>query len=185
MKDVRLWGENGGCGACGEAHSEEDDPCADLDEPRDPAVCAVGALSNRQRQVAELAARGLAQKVIADDLGIAQSTVATHLRKVLRRTGLRRFQLPAAMLGHADRGAGVGPDLAELTTAEREIIAAALDGWSNAQIARRRQRSPRTVANQLAAAYRKLSVASRGELFAAVRLVGGADAAMGEVRKAG
>jgi DNA-binding CsgD family transcriptional regulator len=60
---------------------------------------------------------------------------------------------------------------AELTAAEWEIATAALEGLSNAAIAARRGRSPRTVANQLASIYRKLRVASRAEL--AARLLGG------------
>ncbi len=53
-----------------------------------------------------------------------------------------------------------------LSRAEREVVALALKGLSNSEIACARRTSIRTVANQLAAAYRKLSVASRLELFA-------------------
>lgn len=51
-----------------------------------------------------------------------------------------------------------------LTPAERDIVRRVLDGASNAQIARARGRSPRTVANQLAAIFRKLGVFSRAKL---------------------
>jgi DNA-binding NarL/FixJ family response regulator len=53
-----------------------------------------------------------------------------------------------------------------LSDAERKVALAALAGLSNAAIARRRGTSPRTVANQLAALYRKLGVRSRTELAA-------------------
>jgi DNA-binding CsgD family transcriptional regulator len=53
-----------------------------------------------------------------------------------------------------------------MTRAEREIAAHVMNGHSNASIARRRGTSSRTVANQLAALYRKLRVGSRTELAA-------------------
>jgi DNA-binding CsgD family transcriptional regulator len=55
---------------------------------------------------------------------------------------------------------------AGLTAAEREVAALAAAGLSNGDIARRRGRAPRTVANQLASVFRKLGVASRAELAA-------------------
>ena len=53
-----------------------------------------------------------------------------------------------------------------LTQAEREVVSLALKGWSNSRIAATRASSPRTVANQLANAYRKLEVGSRTDLYA-------------------
>jgi DNA-binding NarL/FixJ family response regulator len=41
-----------------------------------------------------------------------------------------------------------------------------LEGWSNGQIARHRNRSDRTVANQVACAFKKLGIGSRAELYA-------------------
>jgi DNA-binding CsgD family transcriptional regulator len=57
-------------------------------------------------------------------------------------------------------------DLATLTEAEREVARLVADGCSNQAIAARRGARPRTVANQLAAIYRKLAVSSRSELVA-------------------
>jgi DNA-binding NarL/FixJ family response regulator len=54
----------------------------------------------------------------------------------------------------------------DLTPAEQQVALAALSGLSNADIARMRGSSPRTVANQLAAIFRKLGVRSRSELAA-------------------
>jgi DNA-binding CsgD family transcriptional regulator len=54
-----------------------------------------------------------------------------------------------------------------LSDAESVILAAILEGRSNAEIARTRRRSVRTVANQVASLFRKLRVRSRGELAAA------------------
>ena len=55
---------------------------------------------------------------------------------------------------------------ADLTGAEYEVAVFVLAGRSNAEIARTRQVSPRTVANQVASLFRKLGVSSRGELVA-------------------
>ena len=55
-----------------------------------------------------------------------------------------------------------------LSATEREVVHLALSGLSNAQIGKRRRTSPRTIANQLAAAYRKLGVRSRAELAALI-----------------
>ena len=54
----------------------------------------------------------------------------------------------------------------ELTNAERHVVVALLQGKSNAEIARERGTSPRTIANQVAAVFRKLGVRSRAELAA-------------------
>jgi DNA-binding CsgD family transcriptional regulator len=56
---------------------------------------------------------------------------------------------------------GPGP---QLTDAERQVAFRALNGNSNAEIARRRNTSVRTVANQLQAVFRKLRIGSRTEL---------------------
>lgn len=55
-----------------------------------------------------------------------------------------------------------------LTAAEREIVRLLLSGLSTGEMARLRGRSYRTVANQLAAIYRKAGVASRAELVASL-----------------
>ena len=53
-----------------------------------------------------------------------------------------------------------------LSPAEREVALLAVQGATNAAIARRRGTSDRTVANQLAAVFEKLGVHSRAELAA-------------------
>jgi len=53
-----------------------------------------------------------------------------------------------------------------LSAAERAVVELTVEGLSNAAVARERRCSPRTVANQLAAAYKKLGVGSRRELRA-------------------
>jgi len=53
-----------------------------------------------------------------------------------------------------------------LPTVEAEVLALVLAGRSNAEIARIRRRSPRTIANEVARLFRRLGVRSRLELFA-------------------
>lgn len=53
---------------------------------------------------------------------------------------------------------------AELTAAEAEVVRQALDGRSNAEIARERKTSSNTVANQLRSVYAKLQLSGRNEL---------------------
>jgi DNA-binding CsgD family transcriptional regulator len=65
------------------------------------------------------------------------------------------------------------PASVDLTDAERDVVALALRGDSNAEIAQARGTSARTVANQLASAYRKLGVTGRNQLAALGRRGGG------------
>ena len=53
-----------------------------------------------------------------------------------------------------------------LSLAELDVVTLAVRGLRNAEIAEARKASPRTVRNQLAAAYAKLRVGSRSELAA-------------------
>jgi DNA-binding NarL/FixJ family response regulator len=77
--------------------------------------------------------------------------------------------------GRAASGHAVAaPELpAQLSSAERAVVAAALRGCSHAETARERGSSPRTVANLLARAFRKLEVRSRAELAAKLVMRGG------------
>ncbi len=75
----------------------------------------------------------------------------------------QRFQLP-------------GP----LTAAERANLSGVVGGLTNEQIARARGRSVRTVANQLAALYRRFGVRSRLE---AIALFSGAQPAQEQKRR--
>jgi DNA-binding NarL/FixJ family response regulator len=66
--------------------------------------------------------------------------------------------------------------LASLTEAERQILSSLLQGEPNVVIARSRGTSPSTIANQVAAIYRKLGVRSRRELRARLAPAGRAEA---------
>jgi DNA-binding CsgD family transcriptional regulator len=139
------------------------------------------ALTDRERDVVARASRGDSNKVVAYDLGIGVSTVSTHLSNAAAKLGLRSrtaiIQVYCA-LGRADATVAVGtavlsfaigprlPDI--LSVAEREVVALVVAGMSNETVARARQVSASTVANQLAAVMRKLAVGSRADLTAQV-----------------
>jgi DNA-binding NarL/FixJ family response regulator len=57
-------------------------------------------------------------------------------------------------------------DHGHLTRSQRNILELLLEGRSNAEIARQRGRSARTVAHQVDSIFRRLGVGSRLELFA-------------------
>lgn len=58
------------------------------------------------------------------------------------------------------------PGVAALTVAEQQVLRLMLAGMSTTGIAAERGRAERTIANQIAAIYRKLGVGSRSELAA-------------------
>jgi DNA-binding NarL/FixJ family response regulator len=60
-------------------------------------------------------------------------------------------------------------DASALTAAELAVARAVVAGESNAEIARARGRSPRTIGNQVASIFRKLGVGSRLELARKLR----------------
>ena len=113
--------------------------------------------------VIELATRGKSNKLIAYELGIAPSTVATHIASAKRKLGVRTRVELIALGCHAAEPVA----FAELTLAEQAVISLALAGLTNAEIAQKRKRSQRTIANQLASSYRKLGINSRTELASA------------------
>lgn len=54
----------------------------------------------RQRQILDLAVRGLTDKEIAVDLGVAVSTIRTHLERFYRQNGLRNKSEAVAAWQH-------------------------------------------------------------------------------------
>ena len=143
------------------------------------------ALSRKEREVFERLVGGSCQKEIAYDIGVALTTVSAHVRFSLHKLGLENWETAVLVVAALEHGVVVpgssaaGADtawlelevtlaereLGRLTDAERVVALFALDGCTNAQIASIRQCSPRTVANQVASAFRKLGVRCRLELI--------------------
>jgi DNA-binding NarL/FixJ family response regulator len=65
----------------------------------DPDVCAPPSLSPRERQVLAYAALGHSNKHIAYTLGLAPSTVSSHLCAAMKRLGVRRPSEIASAMG--------------------------------------------------------------------------------------
>jgi DNA-binding NarL/FixJ family response regulator len=147
-------------------------------------------LSGQERRVVERLVCGSSQKAVACDLGVATSTVSAHLRVALAKLGLACWEqavLAAAVLdcgrsppggvseasgGNGAPGAFVAVSaplcaeaLGALSPSEREVVLLLVDCRSNWEICALRRASVRTVANQIAAASRKLAVHGRFELI--------------------
>ncbi|MGH0037825.1 MAG: helix-turn-helix transcriptional regulator [Myxococcota bacterium] len=162
--------------------------------PNDPEVGDPRGLSRRERQVAEFVGLGRASKEIAYALGLSTSAVSNAERRVRQKLGLgsrselatffapgglrRRLtelEVEGASVLLATAPLVVEGRLARLTEAEREAALLAVQGATNTAIAARRGTSERTVANQLASAFRKLGVHSRAELAATLSGADGQD----------
>jgi DNA-binding NarL/FixJ family response regulator len=65
-------------------------------------LLAPPALSYREKQVLELAARGLSNRQIADSLFLAESTVKTHLSSAFRRLGVNSRREAMALICATD-----------------------------------------------------------------------------------
>jgi len=145
-------------------------------------------LSRRELSVLAAGEGGVANKHVAIDQSLACSTVSESLQTALSKLGfasraeflkvmaclrVKALAAGARLVGDARRCwlflpvEALGLD-ARLTQAERQVAAGVLDGRTNAAIAMARRTSCRTVANQLAAIYRKLGVSSRWELAARI-----------------
>jgi len=154
-------------------------------------------LSRRELTVLAAAEGGVANKFVAIEQSLACSTVSESLQTALAKLGFasraeflkvmaclrvnardpelvfEHQRQRARLVGDAQlcwlflpvEALGLDP---RLTQAERQIVAGVLNGRTNAAIATARRTSCRTVANQLAAIYRKLGVSSRWELAARV-----------------
>lgn len=141
------------------------------DASETPSAQAGGSVTDASLTAAEkrtlaLVAAGRSNRDISQELGLAMSSVGTHLGNVLRKVGLegsvecfvRRADVPRALQAL--------PRTEELTDAERGVLRELLRGRANAEIASKRGTAERTVANQVQCVFRKLGVSSRRQLWA-------------------
>jgi DNA-binding CsgD family transcriptional regulator len=136
---------------------------------------------------------GDSQKALAIDASLSRSTVATRCASALRSIGTEHTLscVPTLILlaAHAARGMSLGsatmrqilgsknerwlvsyerPDSAlraALSDAERAVTRLLVEGRTHTQMATVRNTSPRTIANQLGSAFRKLGVSGRTALI--------------------
>lgn len=154
------------------------------------------AISQRDREILEKTLFGGCRKAISDDLGVTPSTLAQLLRRSLLHLGVdcspARVPEQLVHLLHAARGyfptsttrlrrSAAQDDerlvlsyafdnawLQQLTPAESAVLRQRMAGSSYADIAKLRNTSCRTIANQVATATRRLGVSGRLELLHAL-----------------
>ena len=97
------------CGAWALAKLARDELRATGARPRRAALSGAAALTPSERRIAELAAAGLSNLRIAQDLFVTPKTVETHLTNAFRKLGIRsRRQLAAALAAPAAAPAAGG-----------------------------------------------------------------------------
>jgi DNA-binding NarL/FixJ family response regulator len=124
------------------------------------------AMTRGELDVVSMATRGLSAKLIAYALGIAPPTVSARLASAASKIGVAsRIELVrlAAMLARDPRARF---ENIALTTAERDVLDLLASGLSNQEIATIRNRSVRTIANQVACLLRKTRSPTRRALVA-------------------
>jgi DNA-binding NarL/FixJ family response regulator len=135
------------------------------------------ALTERRRQVAILAGRGLSNRAIAEKLSLSENTVQNHLYKIYRKLNLRhRIDLVIDRPKSATR-------LTALTDRRRQIATLACRGLSNREIAEKLVVTEGTVKVHLHGIYEKLNVHSRIELANALADRSGSRTKLGWRRK--
>lgn len=127
---------------------------------------ALRALDEGERDVLAMICQGRSAKVTAYGLGVAESTVSMRLLRAAEKIGaFRRVDLVrlAAMLARDPRAAA---DRRTLTRSEADVLRLLVEGLSNGEIAARRSRSVRTIANQVATLLQKTGATNRKALVA-------------------
>ncbi len=118
------------------------------------------ALSDRERDVAELAGKGLTNRQVADQLYMSERTVQTHLETVFRALGIRsRTMLPLVIGGLTDPLKEEPP--APLTPRQAEVVALVAAGWTNARIAEALEMSVKTVEKHVRDVFVRWGVTTR------------------------
>jgi DNA-binding CsgD family transcriptional regulator len=132
-----------------------------------PQVQAMRTLTGREIDVLSNAARGLPAKLISYALGLSQSTISEVLASATAKMGLisrtELVRIAALLTGVPTEQNGDAP---QLTPAEADVLELVTRGLSNAEISAIRNRSLRTIANQVAELLRKTRSPSRRALAA-------------------
>jgi DNA-binding NarL/FixJ family response regulator len=127
-------------------------------------LCRLRALTELETHAVELTARGLPGKTVGYALGVSSTRVSKLLASAAIKLGFgHRTQLVQVVAGLLASGPKL-PDESALSKSERDVLSLVRLGFSNAKIAEERQRSERTVANQVASILKKLDAPSRRAL---------------------
>lgn len=122
------------------------------------------ALTELETHAVELTARGLPGKTVGYALGVSSTRVSKLLASAAVKLGFgHRTRLVQVVAGLLASGPKL-PDESALSKSERDVLSLVRMGFSNARIAEERQRSERTVANQVASILKKLDAPSRRAL---------------------
>lgn len=72
-----------------------------LRRPSAPTFSKLDSLTNREREILELIAKGMSNKLIARELDISDGTVKVHVKHLLKKLGLRsRVEAAVWMVNH-------------------------------------------------------------------------------------
>jgi DNA-binding NarL/FixJ family response regulator len=151
------------------------------------------ALSGRRLEILESVLCGVGQNCVAIDLSLAPSTVALNARQALESLGVsgrpsrvhplqmlaakaaRDRTLASASLSFVSTPFGevqvIGIPrpgrrlVGVVPAAELEVISMLIEGCCYAEIAKRRGTAERTIANQIAAVFKRLNVSGRSDLI--------------------
>ncbi len=123
------------------------------------------ALSPREQAILELATRGASGKVLSHTLRISGPTVSRALGTAAAKIGVRTSIELIQLASRLRLGEPLSLVEERLTAAEHDVLALLRKGMSNAEIARARGSSIRTVANHVASLLRKTNSASRRALI--------------------
>jgi DNA-binding NarL/FixJ family response regulator len=150
-------------------------------ELRDPR-----ALTSTERAMLKYLALGATNEDIMYALGLRKGTVSSAVSQILKKLRMRRrvelavFADPSRMVRRdlvlEEDEVGVlevearprGAATASLSRAELEVAAYVIRGFPNERIARERQVSTRTIANQLRSIFEKVGVDNRSQLASAL-----------------
>ena len=126
-------------------------------EPRHGAGAA--ALSDREIEVANLAAEGFTNRHIAQSLFLSERTIQIHLGRAMRALGVsHRSALPGALGGLATIA---DAESLPLTDRQREVSEYIHAGLTNAEISARMGIGVKTVEKHVASIFERWSVTSR------------------------
>jgi len=202
--DLKILWDDLACGKLAIRSVEHTEQRCSLTVERLGRAPGIAPLMERRLRILQRVLLGESPKEIAYALDLAVSTIALACRDCLETMGAKTCSLrsPLALVMAAHAAAGVecakatmrehqsNPEMfvvsverldlrlaSKLSAAEYQVVRLLVEGYAYAQMAELRGGSVRTIANQIASAFRKLGVSGRSSMMASlVRDYGGLDA---------